>query len=215
MDEIVVKDGWRERLEALTGRRLDAWVVAALVVAVGGVALLLMWWRSAPATIAPPAPAAPVANDSAPAPATPVLVHVAGDVRRPGLYELDHGARVANAIDSAGGPRPGADLDALNLALTVSDGMQVLVPSRRETSATGGSAAPLPGTESPPTPAAININTADQLELETIPGIGPVTAGAILEYREGIGSFASIDELIDVSGIGPATLEAIRPYVTV
>jgi competence protein ComEA len=208
---IDVRDGWRERLEALVGRRVDVWVVAALVVVVGGAALLL-WLRGAPARIAPPAEVVPAEAGIQTAPGTrPLLVHVAGAVRRPGVYEFEEGARVADAIDSARGALPKADLNGLNLASPVTDGMQVLVPTRARSTPT--SATSLPGAS--PTPATVNINSADQVTLETIPGIGPVTAMAILEYRERVGPFASIDELIEVSGIGPATLEAMRPYVTV
>jgi competence protein ComEA len=208
---IDVRDGLRERLEALVGRRIDVWVVAALVVVVGGAALLL-WLRGSPARIAPPAEVVPAEAGVQPAPgARPLLVHVAGAVRRPGVYEFKEGARVADAIDSARGALPKADLNGLNLASPVTDGMQVLVPTRAR--AAPPAATSLPGAT--PTPAPVNINSADQLTLETIPGIGPVTATAILEYRERVGPFGSIDELIEVSGIGPATLEAMRPYVTV
>lgn len=216
---VVAKDGWREKLETLAGRRFEAWVVAGLVVVVAGVALML-WFRGSAPTIAPPAQAVAIEEESLPAsipssPAlSPVLVHVAGAVRNPGLYELAEGARVADAIESAGGSRSPADLNALNLASIVTDGMQVLVPSRRNSSPQTTSSVPA-ATPATPGSVPINLNAADQVMLETIPGIGPVTAAAILEYRDSIGSYSSINELIDVSGIGPATLEAIRPYVVV
>jgi competence protein ComEA len=216
---IIVKDGWRERLESLVGRRVDAWIVAGLTFVVA-VSAVLLWSRGGSPQIAPPAEPASVASAPASSGETPavgqgaVLVHVAGAVREPGVYGLDEGARVADAIDLAGGARSRADLDALNLAMVVTDGMQVLVPVKA-----GDPAPSAPALESgmtqTPTPAPVNINSADQIALETVPGIGPVTAQAVIEYREQIGPFDSVEELIDVSGIGPATLESIRPYVTV
>jgi competence protein ComEA len=126
----------------------------------------------------------------------------------PGVYELPAGARVADAIERAGGPLARADLDSLNLAAVVVDGTQILVLGRGSRGATPMASA------GPSQPGLVNLNTGDQLALESVPGIGPVTAGAILALRAEIGSFTSIDQLLDVSGIGPATLESIRPYVT-
>jgi competence protein ComEA len=213
MSGIVVKDGWRDRLETLAGRRFDAWVITGLVVVVAAVSLVL-WFRGSPPAIAPPARVVASAQGTSAPGGAPVLVHVAGAVREPGVYELTDGSRVADAIASAGGSRARANLDALNLASVVTDGMQILIPSRTASPAHTTSSAPVP---LPATPASalVNINTADQPALETIPGVGPVTAIAILEYRESVGSFTSVEELIDVSGIGPATLEEMRPYVTV
>lgn len=233
MREIVVPNTWRDRLEALAGNRRETWVIAC-VVAAAVLGALLLWNRRAPTTIAPPStyaspPAPAYATSGATAPevtpspgATPqavglMYVHVAGAVRRPGLYELPSGARVADAIRAARGPRAGADIDALNLAELVTDGQKIYVARRGESPPPGSSsgyatgAAPLSG--STPT-GVISLNSADQAALETIPGIGPVTASAILDYRSQIGSFSSIDQLLEVSGIGPATLEAIRPYIT-
>jgi competence protein ComEA len=191
-------------------------------VATGIVVLsLAAWSRTIPASIAPPSvassPVAPVSPLGSPL-ASPtaggtVFVHVAGAVRRPGLYEVPEGTRVEGAIEAAGGPRPGADLDALNLAELVADGTKIEVPGRRSAAANGvPSVAP---SATPTVPAVVNLNTADQAALETIPGVGPVTATAILQYRAEIGSFTSVEELLDVDGIGPATLESLRPYVTV
>jgi competence protein ComEA len=208
MQEIVVPSSLRDRLEALTGRRRDVWIVAGVTAAL--VVAGLAWSsRGSSATIAPPSaapPASPGAVSATEAPQGVVLVHVAGDVRRPGLYELPVGARVADAVEAAGGPRRRADLDALNLAQVVADGMKVLV----------GSAGALPSPVAEGTAAAsdqlVSLNSADQAALETVPGIGPVKAAAILEYRAQIGTFDSLEQLLDVTGIGPATLEAIRPY---
>lgn len=222
MPDITVPGGWRARLDALAGKRRDVWVLAALVVAVA-IAGVLLWTRTPPAVVAPPAvarvPAAEapgVGPHDAAGPATSsgdVFVHVAGAVARPGLYELAGGARVADAIDAAGGSTRRADLAALNLAEPVVDGAKVYVPRRGESSSVPVSTAtPLPAATT--TPAAVSVNTADQTALETIPGIGPVKAAAIIQYREEAGGFSSIDELLEVSGIGPATLESMRAYVT-
>ncbi len=212
MSEISVPPRWLERLEGLGAGRRETLVVAGLVgvVVFGGLAV---WSRGAPASIAPPARA----SDPWPQPSTTssgavVVVHVAGAVRRPGVYELPVGARVADAIDLAAGPLPHADLTSLNLAAIVSDGSQILVLRR------GGEASGVVPSQGPslgPSQAAlVPLNTADQVALESVPGLGPVKAAAILQLRGEIGSFTSIDQLLDVSGIGPATLESIRPYVT-
>jgi competence protein ComEA len=198
--EIVVEEGWRERLERLGGRRRDVWIV------VGVVALTVVIVSSLRArgqeVVAPPAMApAPTASPTAPV----ILVHVAGAVRTPGLYELPSDARVADAVAAAGGPRRGADLDALNLAEVLADGLRIEVPKAGEAPATSSA---------PESESTISLNAADQAALETIPEIGPVTAAAIIAYREEIGSFSSVEQLLDVDGIGPATLEAILPYVT-
>lgn len=210
MQEIVVSNSLRDRLESLTGRRRDVWIVAGVTAAL--VVAGLAWSnRGSSATIAPPSVApveSPGAVSATGAPQGVVLVHVAGAVRRPGLYELPAGARVADAIDTAGGPSRRADLDALNLAQVVADGMQVLVGSTAAT--------PVPTVDGAGTAPGqlLSVNSADQAGLETVPGIGPVKAAAILEYRAQIGSFDSLEQLLDVTGIGPATLEAIRPYLT-
>lgn len=222
MDEIIVTSSWRERLERLRGSRKESWVLVA-VIGAAILGALVLWMRGAPAVVAPPArasagsaPAAGALEATAP-PAGVVLVHVAGAVRRPGLYELPAGARVADAIDSAGGPRRNADLDPINLAQVVADAMKIEIPSRGE--AVG--VPPLPGAAPGPvaggTPSAgvVSLNGADLAALEAIPGIGPVKAAAILQYRDEAGGFSSVEELLDVTGIGPATLESIRPYVTV
>jgi competence protein ComEA len=118
---------------------------------------------------------------------------------------------VVDAVDRAGGAREGADLTLLNLAAPLVDGQQVLVPKEGQTVAVGGT-----GTTTGPGGAAIvNINTADETTLETLNGVGPALATAIIQYRTEHGPFTSVDQLDDVSGIGPATLEKLRPQVTV
>ena len=215
--EIIVETGWRERLEAFAGRRRDSWVLAAVMA--GAVMLgLVLWARGAPTTVAPPARSTPQQRNSvaaaiAPSPEAVLLVHVAGAVHRPGLYEMPAGARVADAVQAARGPTERSDLDALNLAEPLQDGLKIDVPRRGE--AVAAAPAPQPGASAAGPAVPVNLNVADQAALETIPEIGPVTAAAILEYRAQMGSFSSVEELLEVSGVGPATLEAMRPYVTV
>lgn len=156
-----------------------------------------------------------VADPGVPTVSDEVVVHVAGAVRRPGLVVLPVGSRVADAVEAAGGARRGTDLIALNLARPLVDGEQVLV------GAPGGAAdAPAPGSGGPgaPGPAPgdlVDLNTADQALLETLPGVGPVTATAILDWRAEHGGFTAVDELLEVDGIGEATLEDLAPLVTV
>lgn len=198
---------WQARLEGLGAGRRETLSVAGLV-AVLVFAGLGFWSRGAPASIAPPARASsPGALPSPTISRAVVVVHVAGAVAEPGIYELPVGARVADAIAFAGGARARADLDSLNLAALVVDGTQILVVRRSQ-----GVARPMP-TSGPSQAALVNLNTADQVTLESIPGLGPVKAAAILALRAEVGAFTSIDQLLDVSGIGPATLESIRPYV--
>jgi competence protein ComEA len=144
----------------------------------------------------------------------PLIVHVAGWVRHPGVYELHQGDRVIDAIEAAGGPRRGAYLDALNLAAPLADGQQVLVPKR--TTASGGSAPPPAGVPGGGSGGSlVNVNTASTDELESLPGIGEVIAQRIVDHRTEHGPFVTVDDLLDVSGIGEVTLEEIRDLVTV
>jgi competence protein ComEA len=217
--EIIVPSTLRERFGSLGGRRRDSWTVVIVVALAVGLGMLL-WRVGTRPQIAPPATSVGVAREPSVQPtpaasATPqgvVLVHVAGAVRRPWLYELGYWARVADAVQAAGGPRRAGDLDTLNLAETLVDGGKVEVPRIGETIASAPATTPAPAASAA---AVVDLNQADQAALETIPGIGPVKAVAILEYRAQIGAFSSLEELLDVSGIGPATLESMRPYVTI
>lgn len=140
----------------------------------------------------------------------PIVVHVAGAVLQPGVYELPDGARVHEAVLAAGGAAPEADTDQLNLAAVLADGQKVYVPREGEQVVTdggggaGGSATPQ---------AVVSINRASAQELEALPGIGPVLAGRIVTYRTANGPFRSVDDLLNVSGIGPKLLEQLRPHV--
>lgn len=156
------------------------------------------------------APLEPVAA----APARPALVvHVVGEVRRPGLYRLPAGARIADAVRRAGGARRDADLAALNLAAPLVDGVQVLVPARADTSSPPPArGAPGSGDDTATGPLSLSSATVD--ELDELPGIGPVTAQRIVDYRSEHGPFGSVDDLDAVPGIGPARLEQLRELVT-
>ncbi|MGH2528273.1 MAG: helix-hairpin-helix domain-containing protein [Actinomycetota bacterium] len=203
------RESLRDRLSALSRAELAG---LALVVAVtlGGAGL---WYvRSLPRpvevrTTEAPMPSGASAHAS-PGP-TILIVDVAGWVRRPGVYEFHEGDRVIDAIEAAGGARRGASLASLNLAMPLVDGTQVLVP---RTVAGGASGAVASGSASM---GKVNINTATASELEALPGVGEVIAQRIVDYRTANGPFGSVDELIDVSGIGESTLASMRELVTV
>ena len=131
-----------------------------------------------------------------------LVVHVAGAVRRPGVYRMPVGSRVDDAVTRAGGAAPGAELEAVNLAARLADGQQVVVPER----VPGGGAAGSVATEEGP----ISLGTATVEQLEEIEGIGPVTAGDIVAFRDEHGGLSSVDQLDQVPGIGPATMESLR-----
>lgn len=142
------------------------------------------------------------------------MVDVDGAVRRPGVVELPSGSRVVDAIKSAGGVLPRADTGSLNLAQVLIDGEQVVVPREGDTAAPPGpvgTTSPAPG--SAPAAELVSVNTATEVELETLPGIGPVLAAAIIEWRTQNGGFTSIDQLQEVSGIGPSTFADLAPLV--
>jgi competence protein ComEA len=143
------------------------------------------------------------------APVRKVLVHVFGAVRKPGLYRLDEGSRIDDAVRAAGGAKRKADLQAINLAAPVADGQQITVPVRGNPGS-GAAAAVAPGK---PTGQPVHLNTATLEELDSLPGIGPVTAQKILDYRTEHGAFASVDELDAVPGIGPARLAELKKVV--
>ncbi len=157
-------------------------------------------------------PGAPAAGLQAEAPeATEVVVHVVGAVHRPGLYRLPDGSRVDDAIRLAGGSKPKAALELVNLAAPVADGQQVLVP-RRGAASPPPAGAPTAGGGALPG-GRVRLNSATLEQLDALPGIGPVTAQKILDYRAKKGAFSSVDELDAVPGIGPARLEQLRDLV--
>jgi competence protein ComEA len=170
-----------------------------------------------PTAATPNLPASPTATPS------PIGVYVSGAVARPGIYYLPPGSRVADAIEAAGGFLPAADRSAVNLALRLRDEEQVDVP---EVGAARSPAPPQPRASATTPPggraptaarpvSTINLNSATQAELETLPSIGPALAARIVEHRLSNGPFAAIDDIVNVPGIGESILERIRPFVTV
>jgi competence protein ComEA len=213
---------WRARL---TPVRLIAGVIGVLAVA------WAVWWLVRPGP--PPvelslprvgeAPAAAVPTTLPPSTTAPaIVVQVAGAVQRPGVYRLPGGSRVIDLIDAAGGPTAEGVPDALGLAGPLADGQRVVVPTAGQVPPTslvlagvpsdlGGGAGGAPATPAGP----LDLNQATAAQLEELPGIGPATAQAIVRHREANGPFRSVDALIEVRGIGPGKLEAIRDLVRV
>jgi competence protein ComEA len=188
------------QLSDISRRRALAYVLTLLVV-------LSLAGRVALRDESPPPAAVPLNLRAEAPPARKVVVHVVGQVYKPGLYSLPDGSRVDDAIKRAGGPRPRAALALVNLAAPVADGQQVVVPSNREAAhALAGAAAGGAG-------GRVHLNSATLDQLDELPGIGPVTAQKILDYRSEHGAFGSVDELDAVPGIGPATLDELRDLV--
>ncbi|MHA6525284.1 helix-hairpin-helix domain-containing protein [Tessaracoccus sp. G1721] len=191
------------------------WVVGVLLLCGVGVAVTALARSSATEVpIAPPSVSvSPAAETPTPSPSPVARVHVAGEVVRPGVVTLPEGAIVLDAITAAGGLAPEADPAQLNLAAPVSDGMQVIIGSTAEPRGDLNGAAPAPGDGAGG--GALDLNTATAAELETLPGVGPVMAAAILAWREENGRFTAVEELQEVSGIGPKTFEKLKPLVRV
>ena len=146
-------------------------------------------------------------------PTATVTVDVEGPVRRPGIAVLPAGSRIIDAIKAAGGARRRRDLTGLNLAAVLSDGQQVVVGEPQQGVTLSEEAAS--DSTASGTPTLVNLNTATAEELEQLPDVGPVTAQSIIDWREQNGGFASVDELLEVDGIGDKTLAKLTPYVTV
>ena len=191
------------RIPALSRRQLFG-------AAAGVVILLILLIRhlgggdAAPAVTPLPAPVR-----AKPAAAKLVVIDVAGAVRHAGLYRLRSGSRVDDAIAAAGGPTAKAQLDSVNLAAPVADGEQIVVPAR---GVAGVAAASAPAAGSSPS-APLDLNSATLDELENLPGIGPVTAQKILDYRQAHGAFHAVAELEGVPGIGPAHMAQLKGLV--
>lgn len=189
---------------------------------------------------APSASAVPPGPEGSGAEATPLRVHVVGEVERPGVVSLAPGARVADAVRAAGGPTRDARTERINLAAPLGDGQQVLVPSTRTpdedlaraAGAAGGTGSEDPGPSAgtasrgsaphgstsagtgPGGGGAVDLNSADAVVLQTLPGVGPATAEKIIAHREVVGPFTGLQDLDAVPGVGPATLERLRDRVT-
>ncbi len=152
------------------------------------------------------------------APERTIFVHVAGSVSAPGLYELQEGARVNDAINIAGWFTDEADQTSLNLARTLTDGEQLFVPSKTGESSSGAPNASISfgsNSNTSETAPKINVNRASEGDLQSIPGVGPSLAAKIIKDRESNGPFASVDDLTRVSGIGEKKLESMREFITI
>ena len=208
--------------------------VAAVVLGVLGVVAAAAggWWALRPPAGPDPAEILPMAGTvPVPTPAPPpspvpeparIVVDVVGAVARPGVHELPSSSRVVDAINAAGGFTADADRVRLNLAQLLVDGSRIWVPAVGELSGpelvpvvSGSGRGDLAGAGPGPGSETVDINAADASALEALPGIGPSLAAAIVEHRRRNGPFSSVDELIEVSGIGPVKLEQIRPSATV
>jgi competence protein ComEA len=218
----------------ISRRQAYVYVGLALVVAVLGARYLFSSHAAAPAGgqsllgMASYAPSSPSSSSAPSSFASPqeIVVYVCGAVRRPGVYHLAPGARVADLLAAAGGAGAKAALQAVNLAAKLLDGQQVVVPVRGAAGstvaaagsaagdATGtGGAAGAPGTGAPAAP--VDLNTATLEQLDALPGVGPATAQKIIDYRTANGGFKSVDDLKNVSGIGDAKFATLQPLVTV
>ena len=227
--------GWVASVRADPGR---AGVIALAVV--GVIAVLVTVFTlvrdKAPAVASAKLPPVEMVSSASPTPgpAPPdgdghVIISVVGLVHKPGLVTLAPGARIADALAAAGGALDGADLIGLNMARRVTDGEQIIVgiveapgqPAAMGSSINSGTAsatatdAPSTAGKAPTPPGLVDLNAATAEELDTLPGIGPVTAAAIIAWRDANGRFTSVDQLGDVDGIGPARLEKLRDLVRV
>lgn len=208
-------DALLERLEERIGlTRADLVGVAVALVGCLVATLVAVRLPLVPASSpAPPGGGEPAAEQAAVPTGAPLLVHVAGAVRRPGVVELVTGDRVADAIAAAGGVLPDASVAALNLARPLLDGEQVVVPTTAEAAAGPGTP---PAAEDPRLPdGRLDLNRATASDLEELPGVGPVLAARILAHREEHGPFTEPVELRGVSGIGEATWASLRDLVGV
>jgi competence protein ComEA len=227
MGEEIPRPEWSTRWHALRNDRR----VAAALFACLAVAAAVAWWRagaaSSPALPSTPTTTVAGARSSSTTVSTlaaDIVVDVVGAVRRSGIVRLRTGARVVDAIGAAGGATADADLTRLNLAAMLSDGTRVAVPSAGAPppavdpaavigGSSGGSGGD--GSETLGASGPVNLNSATPEQLDTLPGVGPATAAAIVRDREAHGPFASVDDLARVRGIGPAKLEQLRDLVTV
>ena len=205
---------WDDYRHLITGPR-QLMAAGGILVVVVAIAYLMLSSGEAPRpeAVIPMATPLPATPDPEPA---PILVHAAGAVEVPGVYRMPGDARVLDLVSAAGGLTPDADYDRVNLAAVLSDGQwmyfprvgQAAVPAPLGGSGGGGGGA---GTPSGP----LDLNSATAQQLESLPGVGPAIAAAIVEYRQRVGGFTSVDGLLAVSGIGPAKLAVIRDLVAV
>lgn len=196
------------RLDEFRDRPVVLWSAALVVVAL----IVGSWWLARPAperNIEEIIPQVQLETTVAPAASPAVaVVHVSGAVRTPGVYVLDEADRVIDAVTAAGGATVGADLHQLNLAAPLQDGMQIRVPLEGETVITPAA----PGSSDG---ELVDLNRADAAGLENLPGVGPATAASIVQFRDEQGPFQSVEDLLDVPGIGPAKLAGLSDRVVI
>jgi competence protein ComEA len=196
----------------LTRRRVLLGALLLALVLVLGARFLVRAGSSAGPAAPPIIGSAEAGAGAAPVAATRLVVYVVGAVRRPGVYRLAEGTRVEDAVIRAGGTTPKADLIGVNLAAPLVDGEQVLVPARLPAAVAAAEGAPIFGGGSVPAgPVQLSVATVEQLD--TLPGVGPITAQKIVDYRTAHGAFRSVDDLDEVPGIGPSRVEQLRDLV--
>lgn len=203
----------RRRAVEFTREHLAA-VVVVLLVGCGWTAYSLLQVRSTPVAVAA-VPTVLATPTPSPSPTATVVVHVLGAVRRPGLVTLPQGARVADAIAQAGGLTAAADPGELNLAAVVADGSQLVIGTRTRPRGEVRGASAQSGAGGSGASATVSLNTATLEQLDTLPGVGPVTAQRIIDWRTRHGRFTAVTELQEVDGIGPKTYADIAPNVRV
>lgn len=206
---------WRDRLAELPQAHvLVGAAVLIAAVAIGGTVVVT---RGAGVTRGPdvalslPRADRAIERDSPTTTSAELHVHAAGAVAQPGVVTVRGGSRVTDVVAAAGGPAADADLDQINLAALVTDGERVYIPHKGET-VLAASARESAGVASD---GMVNLNDADEIALETLPGVGPATAKAIIDYRTQHGKFRSVDDLLNVRGIGPSKLSQIKPHARV
>ncbi len=202
---------WLRRLAPQ--ERVSVALFLSLLILGSGIMVGRFWGSQQVIVAEPRANSAPAVSE-----AEKIFVHVAGQVKKPGVYQLPDSARVFQAIEQAGGAGEKADLDFLNLAQPVADGSKIYVPAKGERPAAEKAVSPPEKQRSGKQPqkleGPVNLNAATSEQLQLLPGVGPALAARIIAHRQKLGGFASLEQLLDVSGIGAKTLAKLREQLT-